>query len=436
MIKFLDLKALNDSFEPDLSRAIKKVLDSGWYLLGNEVKAFEKEYAAFIGTKHCIGVGNGLDALRLILRAWMVMGKMKEGDEVIVPANTYIASILAISENRLTPVLVEPDILTLNIDPYRIEEKITDRTKAIMVVHLYGRCAMHSEIQRLADKYNLKLIEDNAQSAGGSYTMSHRVSTMSHHVETKNSGVQSKANPLCNIVPDIVQHCVTKTGAIGHAAGHSFYPTKNLGCLGDGGAITTGDEELAAVVRALANYGSAKKYINDYKGINSRLDEIQATILRVKLPRLDRDNTRRREIAQYYCENIVHQGIILPNQTFFKEVKAKVEVENGEKRDLFPPAEPLSNSTLTSTLTSNVFHIFVIRSPYRNKLQAYLAERGVETMIHYPVPPHRQKAYSEWNGMSLPVTEQIHDEVLSLPISPVLKDEEVEKVVEVINKFH
>ncbi len=255
MVKFLDLKAINDSFEPELSNSIKRVLDAGWYLLGNEVTSFEKEYADYIGTKHCVGVANGLDALRLILRAYIELGVMQEGDEIIVPANTYIASILAITENRLTPVLVEPDINTYNIDPFKIEEKITSRTKGIMIVHLYGKNAMHPEIQRLVEKYNLKLIEDNAQASGAYYREK-------------------------------------RTGGLGDAAGNSFYPGKNLGALGDAGAVTTDDDNLASVIRAIANYGSIKKYVNDYQGLNSRLDEIQAAILRVKLPRLDADNQR------------------------------------------------------------------------------------------------------------------------------------------------
>src|SRR5450759_1890971 len=263
MIKFLDLKKINDSFEPELSSAIKRVLDSGWYLLGNEAKAFEEEYEQYIGTKNCIGVANGLDALRLILRAYLEIGAMKEGDEIIVPANTYIASILAITDNRLIPVLVEPEINTYNIDPFKIEEKITESTKGVMIVHLYGQNAMHPEIKRIVDKYNLKLIEDNAQAQGAFYGSS-------------------------------------RTGSLGDASGHSFYPGKNLGALGDAGAVTTNNDELAETVRAIANYGSNVKYKNLYKGLNSRLDEIQAAILNVKLPRLDADNQRRREIAQYY----------------------------------------------------------------------------------------------------------------------------------------
>jgi len=370
MIKFLDLKAINDSFEPELSLAIKRVLDSGWYLLGNEVKAFEHEYANYIGSKHCIGVANGLDALRLILKAYIEIGVMQKGDEIIVPANTYIASILAITDNCLVPVLVEPNINTYNIDPIKIEEKITERTKGIMIVHLYGQNAMHPGIQRIVDKYNLKLIEDNAQAVGAYYGE-------------------------------------RRTGSIGHAAGHSFYPGKNLGCLGDGGAVTTDNDELAFVIRALANYGSNKKYVNDYQGLNSRLDEIQAAILRTKLPRLDSDNQRRREIAQYYLDNIKNPAIILPVQN--------MELETWNLK------------------LEKVWHLFVIRTPLRDQLQQYLTENNIQTLIHYPIPPHKQAAYKNWNSLSFPVTERIHQEIFSIPISPVLKKEDVEIIVESIN---
>lgn len=379
MIKFLDLKAINDSFEPELLQAIKRVLDSGWYLLGNEVKAFEEEYTNYIGSKHCIGVANGLDALRLILKAYIELGVMQEGDEIIVPANTYIASILAVTDNRLVPVLVEPDINTYNIDPFKIEEKITERTKGIMIVHLYGQNAMHPEIQRLLDKYNLKLIEDNAQAAGAVYRKSV-------------AGIQKSESQ--------------KTGAIGDASGHSFYPGKNLGALGDGGAVTTDNEELASTIRALANYGSNKKYVNDYQGINSRLDEIQAAFLTVKLKRLDADNQRRREIAQYYCENITNTNITLP-------------IANGQHL----------------TANSHVWHLFVIRTSIRGKFQQYLTENGIQTLIHYPIPPHKQKAYKEWNDLSFPITERIHKEVLSLPICPIMLKDDFTKVVEIINLF-
>jgi dTDP-4-amino-4,6-dideoxygalactose transaminase len=383
MVKFLDLQAINASFEPELSQAVHRVVSSGWYLQGEEVHAFEKEYADYIGVKHCIGVANGLDALRLILKAYIEMGIMAEGDEIIVPANTYIASILAITDNRLIPVLVEPDINTYNIDPFLIEAKITDRTKGIMIVHLYGQNSMHPEIQRMVDKYNLKLIEDNAQAQGCYYGD-------------------------------------RRTGSLGDAAGHSFYPGKNLGALGDAGAVTTNNDELAEVIRAIANYGSKKKYENIYQGLNSRLDEIQAAALRVKLKRLDADNQRRREIAQYYCDNITNPDIILPNSVY--------SIAFGELATLgsqFPFHHSLSH----------VWHLFVIRHPHRDRLQANLTENGIQTLIHYPIPPHKQNAYSSWNGMSFSVTEKIHGEVLSLPISPVMTDGEVKKVVERLNGF-
>jgi dTDP-4-amino-4,6-dideoxygalactose transaminase len=381
MIPFLDLKKINDSFDPQLSEAIKKVLNSGWYLLGNEVKAFEQEYASFIGTKHCVGVANGLDALRLIFKAYIELGLLKIGDEIIVPANTYIASILAVSDNQLIPVLVEPDVSTYNINPFKIEEKISDRTRAIMIVHLYGQNAMHPEITRLVAKYNLKLIEDNAQAVGCYY-------------EEK------------------------RTGSLGHASGHSFYPGKNLGALGDAGAVTTDDIELADTVRTIANYGSKIKYHNMYKGLNSRLDEIQASILRVKLPRLDTDNSIRRQIADYYLKNIKHPGITLP-------------LEIGPGSD-FQNDDEIEGNTQN---ICNVFHLFVIRSSERDRLQQYLTENGIQTMIHYPIPPHKQEAYSEWKNMKLEITETIHREVLSLPISPVMKVEEAEYIAEKINNF-
>lgn len=371
MIKFLDLKAINDSFEPELSKAVLKVINSGWYLLGDEVNTFEKEYAAFIGTKYCIGVGNGLDALRLILKAYIVMGVMKEGDEIIVPANTYIATILAISDNKLKPILIEPDINTYNIDHFLIEEKINERTKGIMIVHLYGQNSMHPEIKRLADKFNLKLIEDNAQSQGCYYGDK-------------------------------------RTGSIGNAAGHSFYPGKNLGALGDAGAVTTNDDELAKVIRSIANYGSNKKYVNDYQGLNSRMDEIQAAALNIKLKRLDADNVKRSKIAQYYNNNIKHPEIILPI---------------------------LNNELSIVNYKSHVWHLFVIRHPDRDRLQKYLLDNGVQTLIHYPIPPHKQKAFHELNSLNFPITEKIHKEVLSLPISSVMNEEAVNKVIMLINKF-
>jgi dTDP-4-amino-4,6-dideoxygalactose transaminase len=379
MIKFLDLKRINDSFEPQLSEAVRRVLDSGWYLLGREAEEFEKEYALFLGVRHCIGVANGLDALRIILKAYIEMGSMKEGDEIIVPANTYIASILAITDNRLVPVLVEPDINTYNIDPFRIEEKISPRTRAVMVVHLYGQNAMHPEIERIVAKHNLKLIEDNAQAQGCYYGEK-------------------------------------RTGSLGNAAGHSFYPGKNLGALGDAGAITTDDNDLADVVRTIANYGSKVKYQNLYQGLNSRLDEIQAAILRVKLIRLDMDNKRRNEVAKFYLENIRHQDIILPTPS----------VLNGT----------ITPERKGDPLPGHVWHLFVIRSQNRDKLHDYLADNEIQTIIHYPIPPHKQPAYKEWNKMSLPLTENIHNQVLSLPISPLMSDIEVRSVTEIINNFN
>ena len=372
MIKFLDLREINNSFEPQISNSIRRVLDSGRYLLGNEVKSFEQEYARFIGAKHCIGVANGLDALRLILKAYIEMEFLKEGDEIIVPANTYIASILAITDNRLVPVLVEPDINTYNIDPYKIEEKISARTKGIMIVHLYGQNSMHSEISRLVQKYNLKLIEDNAQAQGCYYG--------------------SK-----------------RTGSLHDASGHSFYPGKNLGALGDAGAVTTDNDELADVVRTIANYGSKVKYQNLYQGLNSRLDEIQAAILRVKLPRLDADNQCRREIAQEYVINITNPNIILPY--------------TGSQLPV------ISNM-------GHVWHLFVIRTKNRDKLQQNLHEHGIQTLIHYPIPPHKQNAYKGFSIQNLPVTEQIHREVLSLPLSPIMKKQEVNYVIERINEAY
>jgi dTDP-4-amino-4,6-dideoxygalactose transaminase len=371
LIKFLDLKKINDSFEPELSNAIKRVLDSGWYLLGEEVKAFESEYAGFIGTNHCIGTANGLDALRLILRAYIELGQMNEGDEIIVPANTYIASILAISENRLKPVLVEPGIDSYNIDPFKIEDKISSHTKGIMIVHLYGQNSMHPEIERLVQKYNLKLVEDNAQAHGCFY--------------------QKK-----------------RTGSIGDAAGHSFYPGKNLGALGDGGAVTTSNDDIAEVIRTVANYGSKVKYENLYKGINSRLDEIQAAILRVKLGNLDRDNQKRREIASYYIENIRNPLLILP-------------VTDGK-------------INITANL-SHVWHLFVIRSQWRDKLKQHLSEHHIQSVIHYPVSPHKQVAYKELSNEVLPITEKIHQELLSIPMSPVMEYSDIEYITTILNKF-
>lgn len=376
MIKFLDIQKITTSFEPELSQAIGRVVKRGWFLLGEEVAAFEKEYSEYIGSKHCIGVANGLDALRLIMKAWIEMGIMKEGDEVIVPANTYIASILSITDNRLKPVLVEPDISTYNLDISLVEQHITEHTRAIMVVHLYGQACWSEQLEQIAAKYNLKIIEDNAQAAGAALGMG--------------------------------QGAWRRTGSLGHAAGHSFYPGKNLGALGDGGAVTTDDDELASVVRAMANYGSSKKYVNDYKGLNSRLDEIQASVLRVKLQRLDADNQRRNEIAQYYADNINNTDIIKPNTEYRLPI---------------------------TDIISHIWHLYVIRHPDRDRLQKHLSENGIQTLIHYPIPPHKQRAYKEWKALSFPVTERIHKEALSLPMSPLLDDCEIDKITQLANQY-
>lgn len=395
MIKFLDIQKITTSFEPELSSAIKRVIKRGWFLLGEEVNAFEKQYAEFIGTKHCIGVANGLDALRIILKSYIEMGVMQEGDEVIVPANTYIASVLAITDNRLKPVFTEPSVNTYNLDITLIESHITKRTRAIMVVHLYGQTCWPVGLWEIAAKYNLKVIEDNAQAAGAivEQCTGHMEKTPGRWAQSERYRTQIK---------------LRRTGSLGHAAGHSFYPGKNFGALGDGGAVTTDNDELAAVVRALANYGSSKKYVCDYRGLNSRLDEMQAAVLRVKLPRLDADNQIRREIAQFYIDNITNPYIILP-----------------VSRSPAPRQIPLSH----------VWHLFIIRHPDRKRLMQYLKEHNIQTLIHYPIPPHKQKAYSEYSHLNLPITEKIHQEVLSLPISQVMSMEEVESVVKAINKF-
>ena len=364
-IPFLDLKAINAQYKSELIKAATRVIDSGWYIRGQEVEQFEKEFADYCGSQYCIGVANGLDALILVLRAWKELGTLKEGDEVIVPANTYIASILAISENGFTPVLVEPDILTYNINPELIEEKITVKTKAIMAVHLYGQIAAVDEINAIAKKYDLKVIEDSAQAHGAKY--------------------KGK-----------------RAGNLGDASGFSFYPGKNLGALGDGGAITTNDEELAGIVRALGNYGSHKKYENIYQGANSRLDEIQAAILRVKLKYLDDETEQRRKVAAFYSENIKSEYAIIPR---------------------------------TNDIDSHVWHLFVVRTHNRAGLQKHLYDNGVQTLIHYPIPPHKQVAYKVWNDTSFPITEQIHNEVLSLPIGPLQDIEDSKKVVKLLNNF-
>lgn len=365
MIKFLDLQKVTAKYADEIHEAVLRVVDSGWYLQGEENRRFEQDYAEYIGTDYAIGCANGLDALIWIFRAYVEMGVMQPGDEVIVPANTYIASILAISENGLVPVLVEPDMDTYQIDDRLIEKAITPKTKAILIVHLYGQCAYTDKIGDLCRQYGLKLVEDNAQAHGCKFNGK-------------------------------------RTGSLGDAAGHSFYPGKNLGALGDAGAVTTNDAELAKTVRSLANYGSSRKYVFDYKGRNSRLDEIQAAILDVKLKHLDEDVELRKKVARYYIENINNPLIITP------------KVKDWD---------------------SHVFHIFPIRCSKRDELQQYLSENGVQTVIHYPIPPHKQECYKEWNNLSFPLTEQIHREELSLPMSPVMDMEEVKKIVLILDKF-
>ncbi|MGP1524709.1 DegT/DnrJ/EryC1/StrS family aminotransferase [Prevotella multiformis] len=364
MIDYLSLKDITDLHGDEIVNAVERVVRSGWYLQGQETNLFEQNYARFIGTEHCVTCGNGLDALSLILRAYMELGQLKAGDEVVVPANTYIATILAITENRLTPVLVEPDINTLELDDELVEATITERTRAIMLVHLYGRCSYTPLIGDLCKRHKLLLVEDNAQAHG------------------------------CRFGE-------RRTGSLGNAAAHSFYPGKNLGALGDAGAVTTDDEELAQTIRSIANYGSARKYEFQFKGINSRMDEIQAAVLNVKLNYLEEENRRRKTIATVYHETIKHP---------------QVRLTDDRERD-------------------NVYHIFPVFCPSRDRLQQYLKDKGIGTMIHYPIPPHRQQAYQEWNGLHYPVTEALHRQELSLPCNPAMTDEDCRKVVDCINEF-
>jgi len=366
MIEFLPLKKVTEKYSDEIRNAVLNAVDSGWYLLGNEVKAFEEEYAEYIGSRNCVACANGVDALWLILRAYMEMGVMEPGDEVLVPANTFIASVLAITQNGLKPVLVEPKWNTLEIDEEQIEGLITPHTKALMTVHLYGRLSWSGQMADICRRHGLKLIEDNAQAQG---------------CETLNG---------------------RRTGSLGDAAGHSFYPGKNLGALGDAGAVTTDDGMLAETVRTLANYGSSEKYVFRYCGRNSRLDEVQAAILRVKLRHLDEDNAIRKRIAAMYMDGIDNPLVSMPERL---------------------PEQ------------SNVFHIFPVLCERRDELKEHLQKNGIQTLIHYPIPPHKQRCYQEWNSLSLPVTEQIHARELSLPISPVIADQEAETVIKAVNSF-
>ena len=366
MIKFLDLQKITQRYEPELHEAVLRVVDSGWYLQGSENERFERHYADFIGSRYCVGCGNGLDALIWIYRAYIEMGIMQPGDEVIVPANTYIASILALTENGLKPVLAEPRPDTLELDDSQLDALVTERTRSVLLVHLYGRCAYTERIARFCQQHHLKLVEDNAQ-AHGCRTADGR-----------------------------------RTGSLGDAAGHSFYPGKNLGAFGDAGAVTTDDAELAATVRALANYGSQKKYVFQYTGRNSRLDELQAAVLDVKLRHLEADNEARRQIARIYIDGLRNPLVTLP---------------------------------VTLPDQMNVFHVFPVFCDYRDELQEYLHQHGVQTLIHYPIPPHKQACYRQWQALSLPVTERIHRQELSLPISQVMTAEEATEVVRLVNAF-
>ena len=374
MIQFLDLKKINAQYAEQLKAAATRVIDSGWYLLGKETENFEKKLANYIGAEpsQTIAVGNGLDALRLILRGYVELGEMQEGDEIIVPANTYIATIIAISDNRLTPILVEPNIETYNIDIDRIEEKITKKTKAILLVHLYGQAVWSEKLEQLAKKYNLKIIEDNAQAIGATW-----------------NGI--------------------RTGNLGDAAGFSFYPAKNLGALGDSGTIVTKDPELAKTIRALGNYGSERKNFNAFRGVNSRMDEIQAAFLSIKLDYVDAEAAVLRSIAEYYYKHITNEKIILPN----------------------------CQLSIVNCQLSHVWHLFVIRCNQRDELQKHLEKHNIQTQIHYPIPPHKQACYANTPlaKLHLPITEQIHREVLSLPISPVMTKEEIQAVVDAVNQF-
>lgn len=366
MIPYLSLQRVTNEHLTEIQQAVNKVIESGWYLQGQTVQTFEQQYAEYIGTRHCVSCANGLDALTLILRAYMELGEMHEGDEIIVPSNTYIATILSITANYLVPILVEPRIDTLEIDDNLIEQAITERTKGIMLVHLYGRCAYTEKIGQLCQKHRLKLLEDNAQAHGCLYCEGHR------------------------------------TGSLGDAAAHSFYPSKNLGALGDAGAVTTSDAKLANVIRALGNYGSSRKYVFDYKGRNSRMDDLQAAVLSVKLKYLDEENARRQEIAHYYLTHIRNEEITLP------------------------PHDS----------TGNVWHVFPVLTQHPDELQRHLNRMGIQTNIHYPIPPHKQQAYKEWNDRSYPISEKIHLHEVSIPLNQTLTNDEVKTIVNALNTYH
>lgn len=397
MIDYLSLKKITAQHGDEIKTVVSRVIDSGWYLKGEATKRFEAQYASYIGSRFCIGCGNGLDALTLIFRAYLETGVLQRGDEVVVPANAYIASILSITENGLTPVLVEPRADSLEIDDTLIEQAITPRVKAILLVHMYGRCAMTSHIADLCKQYHLLLIEDNAQSVGCLWDGAKQSSSMKDEKASIELPYNNKGVTVC------------RTGSLGDASAHSFYPGKNLGALGDAGAVTTNDPKLADLVRALGNYGSSKKYVFPYEGRNSRIDELQAAVLSVKLKYVDKENARRRTIASYYYSQLNIAGLSLPGKDAWRA--------SGQ-----------------NDLACN-YHIFPILCAHRDQLQQALADKGIGTMIHYPIPPHRQACYKQWNNLALPVTERIHREELSLPCNQVITDEEVCQVVEEVLRF-
>jgi|TARA_R110001583_G_scaffold170891_1_gene324344 dTDP-4-amino-4,6-dideoxygalactose transaminase len=366
MIKFLNLQKINERYAEELKQACSSVIDSGWYIKGRELAFFEKEFAEYCGTSDCVGTANGLDALKLSLMAWKELGYLNDGDEVIVPANTFIATILAITDCSLVPVFVEPSPVTFNIDPDLVKEKISDRTRMILVVHLYGQVSPVKKLVNLAKEYELLILEDAAQAHGALL-----------------DGM--------------------KAGSIGDAGAFSFYPGKNLGGLGDGGAVVTNDTQLSTVIRALGNYGSSSKYIHDYRGINSRLDEIQAAMLRIKLRGLDLELAVRRDIAGKYISKIKNTSVILPDVIDMK---------------------------------AHAFHLFVVRVESQDFFAKYMLDQGVEVMIHYPIPPHKQKAYMQYNHCSYPICEKLHSQVVSLPIDPTMSDKEVEYIIEVVNSYN
>lgn len=397
MIQFLDLQKINARFETRFQKAFKDFLDSGYYILGSRVKEFEKAFADYCGTKHCIGVANGLEALRLILESYKVLGKLKAGDEVIVAANTYIATILAIKQAGLTPVLAEAEADTYGFDISKLKAALSSKSKAIMPVHLYGQITNMDAVNAFAKAHNLLVIEDAAQAHGAkSQITNHKfqIPNETHHLPPS----AAKGLPTAMLTT----HPFIKAGNLGDAAGFSFYPTKNLGALGDGGAVTTNDDALAEVLKMLRNYGAKTKYVNDLTGFNSRLDELQAALLNIKLEQLDADNKRRREIATTYLTQLSNPKVILP---------------------VVPDTE------------AHVFHLFVIRVANREEFMNYMVQKGVGTLIHYPIPPHKQKAFSDWNYLSFPVTEKIHETVVSIPISPVMTSGEIERVIEVVNSY-